>query len=155
MKFTPIVDARRTDASSKSRYFTAELATIATCAWGSVHLGKRHCGNLTGRHRDAPKSCDGSRARNTSGSHSGHERSTYLRLWRPTTIQSIEAKCGAGEKVDVGTILRRPIRAGNIEYLLNGSRFLGSKEAADREKYPIGATTNEAMAREIKGGETT
>ena len=55
------------------------------------------------------------------------------------------------KNVSVETMLRRAIRPETIEYPLNGSWFLDRKGKSDRSKYPIGATTNEALAREIKG----
>ena len=55
------------------------------------------------------------------------------------------------KNVNVETIPRRDIRPVNIEYLLNGARFFDSKGKSERSKYPIGAATNEALAREIKG----
>ena len=43
------------------------------------------------------------------------------------------------------TILRRAIATPNVDYILNGSRYIGQREArSDDARLPIGKTTNEA-----------
>ena len=47
----------------------------------------------------------------------------------------------------VETILRRAISLPNVEYLLNGSRYIAQRESTgDVVRLPVGATTNEALA---------
>ena len=53
------------------------------------------------------------------------------------------------KKSSAGQILQRALDPQNIEYLLNGSRFLRNQSGMAGVDYPIGASGNEAMAREL------
>ena len=55
-----------------------------------------------------------------------------------------------GKNSSAAQVLRRALDPENIEYMLNGSRFLCRQPAIAGADYPIGTCGNEAMARELK-----
>ena len=54
------------------------------------------------------------------------------------------------KKSSAAQVLQRALDPENIEYLLNGSRFLCSQSGIAGVDYPIGTCGNEALARELK-----
>ena len=67
------------------------------------------------------------------------------------TLSDFDGQMGRrGKKSSAGQILRRALDPGNIEYLLNGSRFLCNQPGMAGVDYPIGTCGNEAIARELK-----